>query len=66
MKAVKKTAEYTIYQRKDNRYAVVKAGGKSVNGPDKVVILQAEGLLKKPEPKKVVVEETPAEAPAAE
>lgn len=65
MKTVKKTAEYTIFKRKDDRYAVKNADKKSVNGEEKVAILQAEGLLKKPEPKPV--EEAPAEeAPAAE
>ena len=60
MKAVKKTAEYTIFQRKDERYAVVNADKKAVNGEDKVAILQAEGLLAKPTPKPV--EEAPAAA----
>jgi hypothetical protein len=65
MKTVKKTAEYTILKRKDNRYAVVKTGGKLVNGNDKVAILQAEGLLVKPTPKPAAVE-APAEETAAE
>lgn len=65
MNAVKKTAEYTIFKRRDDRYAVVDANKKSINGDEKVAILQAEGLLAKPEPKPV--EEAPAEeTPAAE
>lgn len=36
MKVVKKTDEYTIYQRGDERYAVQDAKKKPVNGDDKV------------------------------
>lgn len=65
MKTVKKTAEYTIFKRKDDRYAVTSnTTKKSVNGDDKVAILQAEGLLVKPEPKPV--EEAPAEETPSE
>ena len=51
MKVAKKTAEYTIFQRRDNRYAVCDTEKKWVNGDDKVKILMQEGLMKKPEPK---------------
>ena len=51
MKLVKKTAEYTIFERNDKRYAIRTKGRKWINGEEKVKILQAEGLLKKPEPK---------------
>lgn len=51
MKPVKKTAEYTIYERNDKRYAVRGANRKWINGDDKVAILYKEELLKKPEPK---------------
>ena len=61
MKLVKNTAEYTVYQRRDNRYAV-RANGKWVNGDDKVEILYKEELLKKPEPK--AEPEEPAEEAA--
>lgn len=64
MKTVKKTAEYTILKRKDDRYAVVNADKKPVNGDEKVAILQAEGLAAKPTPKPV--EEAPAEETPAE
>ncbi|PCK06175.1 MAG: hypothetical protein COA42_17490 [Alteromonadaceae bacterium] len=57
MKTVKVTAEYTIFMRKDNRYAI-QANGKWINADAKVEILKKEGLVKAPEPK-------PAE-PAAE
>lgn len=63
MKQVKSSAEYTIFQRKDERYAVRNAAGKWVNGDDKVAILIEAGLAKKPEPKPV--EEAPAEEEAA-
>lgn len=46
MKATKKTAEYTIYQKRNNRYAVKGANSKWLNGEDKVKILLAEGLIK--------------------
>ena len=46
MKVVKKTSEYTIYQRRDNRYAIVNTKKKAINGDDKVKILADEGLLK--------------------
>lgn len=64
MKIVKKTSEYTIKQRRDERYAVTTPKNKPVNGEEKIKILLAEGLIKltepaaQPEPE---VEETPAE-----
>ena len=42
MKLVRKTAEYKIFLRGDNRYAVQNANGKPVNGEEKVNILIAE------------------------
>ena len=63
MKVVKKTDEYAILQRRDNRYAVVDADKRPVNGEAKAKILSAEGLIKIPEPKAAPVEE---EAPAEE
>lgn len=66
MKLVKKTPEYSIYQRGDERYAVQDAKRKPVNGDEKVSILAAEGLVKAPAPKPAPVEEAPAEDPAAE
>ena len=58
MKTVKQTAEYTIFKRNDDRYAIRDNNRKWINGDAKVEILYAEALLKKPEPK--------AEAPAEE
>ena len=78
MKVLKKTDDYTVYQKRSGRYAVVGADKKNINGEDKVKILVAEGLVKlavaaAPEPEVVeevveaAVEETVAEeAHAAE
>ena len=67
MKVVKKTDEYTILLRRDNRHAVIDANKKAINGEAKAKILSAAGLIKIPEPKAEPVEEAPAEeAPAKE
>ena len=71
MQTVKKTAEYKIFKRGDERYAVKNANGQPINGDEKVAILQAEKLLvapeKKPEPvEEPAAEETPAEETPAE
>lgn len=69
MKLVKKTADYSIFQRGDERYAVKGANKKAINGDDKVAILTAEGLVKAPAPKApepAPVEEAVAEEPVAE
>ena len=65
MKVVKKTDEYTIFQRGDERYAVKDANKNAVNGEEKVKILLAEGLIKVTEPAEAPVEEA-AEEEAAE
>tara|TARA_B110000090_G_scaffold121650_1_gene134975 strand:- start:85 stop:291 length:207 start_codon:yes stop_codon:yes gene_type:complete len=59
MKSIKKTAEYTIYQKRNNRYAVKSANGQWLNGDDKVTILLAESLIK-------LSVAAPVEAPAEE
>lgn len=64
MKLVKKTDEYTIFQRGDNRYAVQTAKKQAVNGDDKIRILLEEGLIKAAAPAEPV-EEAPAEEEAA-
>ena len=61
MKVVKKTDEYAILKRRDNRFAVVDNNKRPINGEDKAKILSAEGMIKIPEPKAAPVEE---EAPA--
>ncbi|WP_439107763.1 hypothetical protein [Congregibacter sp.] len=68
MKLVKKTDDYSIFQRGDERYAVKDAAKKPVNGEEKVRILLEEGLIKVAEPAAVeaVGEEAPAEEEAAE
>ncbi|SMF62825.1 hypothetical protein SAMN02745866_04041 [Alteromonadaceae bacterium Bs31] len=66
MKEVKSTAEYTIFQRNDERYAVRGKKRQWINGEAKIAILEAEGLRKKPEPKPAEPEEAPAEEAAAE
>ena len=60
MKVVVKNDEYTIYQRRDGRYAVENAAKKAVNGDEKVAILLANELVK------VTPPAAPAEEPAAE
>lgn len=57
MKLVKKTAEYSIYKRSDERYAVKDANKQPVNGDEKVKILVAEGLIKVSVPAEPVAEE---------
>lgn len=64
MKRVKRTDDYTIYQRRDERYAVKNAKGRPVNGDEKIRILSEAGLVeaKVPEPAaEPAAEEAPAE-----
>ena len=61
MKTIKKTAEYTIYQKRNNRYAVKGVNANWLNGEEKVAILLAENLIKLTQPATPEVE---AEAPA--
>ena len=46
MKLIKKTTDYKIFMRGDDRYAVQDASGKAVNGEEKVRILVEEELIK--------------------
>lgn len=78
MTRVKKTADYSIYKRGDDRFAVENAHRKPVNGDEKTAILLQEGLIeapkvKAPEPEPAVEEPAAAaegdaaeEAPAAD
>ncbi len=66
MKLVKKTADYSIYKRSDDRYAVKDANKNAVNGEDKVKILLAEELVKVTLPAEPVAEESPEEEAAEE
>ena len=65
MKLIKKTAEYKIFMRGDDRYAIQDANGKPVNGEEKVRILVEEDLIKVtlPSPLEEAPESEPEEAP---
>ena len=74
MKLIKKSADYKIFVRGDDRYAVQDSNGRSVNGEEKVRILVEEELIKVAVPSapaavadevEAVAEEA-AEEPAAE
>ena len=69
MKVVVKRDEYTIYERRDGRYAVEGIDKKAINGDDKVAILVANELIKalvpaasKEAPEEILEEEVTAEA----
>lgn len=67
MTLVKKTDEYSIYKRGDDRFAVKNAHRLPVNGDDKVAILLQEGLIsapavKAPEPEPEAEAEAEVEA----
>ena len=46
MKLIKKVADYKIFMRGDDRYAIQDANGKPVNGEKKVRILVEEDLIR--------------------
>ena len=60
MKLIKRVAEYKIFMRGDNRYAIQDSNGKPVNGEEKVRILLKEDLIK------VTVPSPKGEAPESE
>lgn len=69
MTLLKKTDDYKIFKRGDDRFAVQNKFGRPVNGEEKVNILLAEELIKvtlpkDPEPEAAV--EEPAAEEAAE
>lgn len=67
MKLVKKTADYSIYKRRDDRFAVKDANKNAVNGEEKAKILLAEELIKVTVPAEPVAEEAAEEeAPEAD
>ncbi|MDG0991995.1 MAG: hypothetical protein P8Q31_07685 [Luminiphilus sp.] len=66
MNLIKKTGEYKIFKRGDERFAVQDATGKPVNGEEKVNILLAEELIKVTLPGAEPEEEAPAEESSAE
>ena len=61
MKKVKKTDEYSIFQKRSGRYAVRNSEKRLIHGEDKTKVLLAEGLIKLPAPKPA-----PAQEPAVE
>lgn len=63
MKLVKRNEQYSIYKRRDERYAVLNAGKQPVNGEAKTQILLEEGLIKAMVPAKPVVEASAEQAP---
>lgn len=70
MKLVKKTDEYSIYLRGDERYAVKDANKRPINGDEKARILVAEELIKvtlpaAPAPEEEAPEEEAGEAESA-
>ena len=68
MKVIAKTDEYTIYQKRNERYAVKSANRAWINADEKVAILLEHKLVEAPTPKAPepeVAEEAP-EAAAAE
>ena len=73
MKVIAKTDEYTIFQKRSERYAVKNAAKSWINGDEKIAILLEHKLIeaapvKAPEPEVVeeAVEEAAAEASAEE
>ena len=66
MKVVVKNDEYTIYLRRDGRYAVEGADKKPINGDEKVTILAANELIAVTLPAAPEEEAAPEEAEAAE
>ena len=69
MKVVVTNDEYTIYQRRDGRYAVEGADKKPINGDEKVTILLANELISvtpPAAPEEEAVPEAAEEAEAAE
>ena len=65
MKLVKDIEGFSIYERRDGRFAVETSKGKSVNGEEKTAILLAQELIKVTAAKPVEaapVEETEAAA----
>ena len=66
MTLVKKTNEYSIYKRGDERYAVKNAHSAAVNGDDKVAILLQEGLIEAPKVKAPEPEPETEDAPVSD
>ncbi len=65
MKVIAKTDEYTIYQKRNERYAVKSAARAWVNGDEKVAILLEHKLIEAPAPKAPEPEAAEEESEAA-
>lgn len=75
MELVKKSGEFSIFKKKNNRFCVQNKNKKYVNGDKKQEVLLAEGLITitkakakpvaeaAPEPTEAVAEAAPEEAP---
>ncbi len=63
METIKRSAEYTIFKKRNERYSILNNDNKWVNGEEKVKILLKEKLIKLTAPKKK--EEAAPEATAA-
>lgn len=66
MKVVVTNDEYTIYRRRDERYAVEGADKRPINGDEKITILLANELISVSPPAAPEEEAAPEEAEAAE
>lgn len=66
MKVVTRTGEYTIYKKRNQRYAVRNKSKQWVRGDDKVAILLANNLMEAPVPKAPEHPEEPAGEAAGE
>ena len=66
MKVVVTNDEYTIYRRRDGRYAVEGADKRPINGDEKITILLANELISVAPPAAPKEEAAPGEAEAAE
>jgi hypothetical protein len=68
MQQIKKTAEYTVFQKKSGRYAVKAKNKQWLHAGDKTKVLLAEALIEPPKEKApapaVEAEVDTAEAPA--
>lgn len=65
MQVVTRTDEYTIYKKRNQRYAVRNKDREWVRGDDKVAVLLAHNLIAAPTPKAPEQPEEPEAAEAA-
>ncbi len=64
MELVKKSGEFSIFKKKNNRFCVQNKNKKYVNGDKKQEVLLAEGLITISKAKAKPVEQAPVEAAA--